>query len=115
MPRTMINAVLIEAQKIADVWAANPDFTLGNVKIGDFQEMVAELTAADALVEKVRVDLTAQLNDRDARLNAISDLITRAKSGIRAVYGPDSNQYEQAGGTRRSERKPRTHKLQPTP
>jgi hypothetical protein len=31
-------------------------------------------------------------------------------NGIRGFFGPDSNQYEQAGGTRKSERKPPTRK-----
>jgi len=37
-------------------------------------------------------------------------LVTRARSGIRSVFGPDSTQYEQAGGTRTSERKTPTRK-----
>ncbi len=32
-------------------------------------------------------------------------LITRAHSGIRAPFGPNSSQYEEAGGVRKSERK----------
>jgi hypothetical protein len=35
----------------------------------------------------------------------LGEWVTRARSGFRAVYGPDSTQYEQAGGTRSSERK----------
>jgi hypothetical protein len=33
------------------------------------------------------------------------ELTTRALSGIRGYFGPDSDEYEQAGGTRTSERK----------
>jgi integrase len=39
------------------------------------------------------------------KLAAISSVTTRARNGFRAIFGPDSSQYEQAGGTRASERK----------
>jgi len=32
-------------------------------------------------------------------------IIESAHSGIRAQFGPDSSQYEEAGGVRKSERK----------
>ena len=35
----------------------------------------------------------------------INVTVTRIRSAMRGVFGPDSTQYEQAGGTRRSERK----------
>ena len=40
-----------------------------------------------------------------------SQLTTRARSGIRGFFGPDSDEYEQAGGTRTSERKKPTRKV----
>ncbi|MBD0369930.1 MAG: hypothetical protein ICV60_03685 [Pyrinomonadaceae bacterium] len=40
----------------------------------------------------------------------MASINTRALSGYRAIYGPNSSQYEQAGGTRSSERKRPTKK-----
>jgi hypothetical protein len=56
------------------------------------------------------------LNDRfhpNAKRDStpLSDLISRARSGFRAAFGPDSTQYQQAGGTRRSKRKPAKRKV----
>ena len=48
---------------------------------------------------------TVPVNQRDDQAYNLNQLVTRARSGFRAVYGPDSSQYEQAGGTRSSERK----------
>ena len=50
-------------------------------------------------------ELTGLINDRDSQGVGLNELVTRVRSGFRAVYGPDSTQYEQAGGTRLSERK----------
>ena len=53
-------------------------------------------------------------NKRDALASELSELVTRTKSGFRAIYGPDSTQYEQAGGTRKSERAKPTRKPKAT-
>jgi len=59
--------------------------------------------------------LTALTNDLNVQVNELAGITTRARSGFRAVYGPDSTQYEQAGGTRASERKrPSKKKTPPT-
>jgi hypothetical protein len=37
--------------------------------------------------------------------------VKRARAGVKANFGDNSSQYEMVGGTRLSERKPRTRKL----
>jgi hypothetical protein len=66
---------------------------------------------------KVRLDAyNALLSQTDDALNTleaaektVTDLSSRLLSGVKTKYGADSSQYEQAGGTRRSEIK-RAHK-----
>lgn len=56
----------------------------------------------------------AALDDKQNRLNTreqgLDDWNGRILSAVRAQYGPDSSEYEQVGGTRRSERKKPTRK-----
>jgi hypothetical protein len=52
-----------------------------------------------------KLELTALINEREAQASTVQELIVRARSGFKSVYGPDSTQYEQAGGTRKSDRK----------
>jgi hypothetical protein len=110
-----ISSVIAEGAKIVDVWTANPTFTLGQVTLDVFKAQMAELQAAAATVESKRTELTGLMNARDAKSGNISELVSRARSGIRAAFGPDSTEYEQAGGTRRSERKPAKRKTNGTP
>jgi hypothetical protein len=110
-----IGSVIAEGAKIVDVWTANPTFTLGPVTLELFKAQMAELQAAAASVESKRTELTGHINTRDAKSASVSELVTRARSGIRAAFGPDSTEYEQAGGTRRSERKSAKRKVIPTP
>ena len=110
MATTGVNEVLKDAQKIVTVWTENPTFSMGEVTALSLKADMAELTADDEAVEGQRQKLTALLNKRDAQSAALNELVTRARSGIRSVFGPDSTQYEQAGGTRKSERKPPVRK-----
>ena len=69
------------------------DFT---TKLDNYNQMVA---AVDELQNQIDAD-EANLRELNARMLAAS----------KAHYGPDSNQYEQAGGKRIRDRKPRPRK-----
>lgn len=114
MPTRSTNDVLTDANRIVDTWNANTDFTLGSITLAKFTEARDALAAADAEVESKRTELAALLNARDERHAVMQDLVTRMRAGFKAVYGPDSTQYEQAGGTRRSERASNSRKVKPS-
>ncbi len=48
-------------------------------------------------------DLDEQLNGLEAGEKTLADLSERMLSGVGSKFGKDSSQYEQAGGTRKSE------------
>jgi hypothetical protein len=102
--------VLSEADKIVDTWTANPDFKLGTVTLDSFTTERNGLVSADAAVETMRTELAALINTRDAKQVSVGELASRARAGFRAYYGPDSTQYEQAGGKRKSERSSGLHR-----
>jgi hypothetical protein len=105
MQRPKWVGVLADAGQILNVWTANPDFKLGDMTLAKFKTATEELQEADNAVEAKRTELTGLINARDTQAAELGEWVTRARSGFRAVYGPDSTQYEQAGGTRSSERK----------
>ena len=105
MPHKPVDNILSEAEQIARVWTENPTFAMSDLNLAQFQTMIADLRARRSQTEDIRTQLTAAVNDTNSQALAVSDVITRARSGFRTFFGPDSTQYEQAGGTRRSERK----------
>lgn len=107
--------VLANSAQIATVWGDNQDFKLGALTLTDFQEVSDELRNLHQTVEAKRTELIGLISTRDDKANAVNDLVTRARSGFRATYGADSIQYEQAGGTRQSERKRPARKAKATP
>ena len=112
-----VDAVVADGQQIARVWSDNPSFALNGVTLAQFQTMLSELETSQRVTEDLRTQLTEAVNETNGRSAAVTEINTRARAGIRGFFGPDSTQYEQAGGTRRSERKPRARKppAGPTP
>ena len=105
MTKKAVENLLGDAEQIVRVWSENPTFSMGNLTLPQFQAMVTDLRSQRSSVEDLRTQLTAAVNGSNEKALAVSDAVTRARSGFRAFFGPDSTQYEQAGGTRRSERK----------
>jgi hypothetical protein len=102
-----IDDILAEAERLLRVWAANPDFALAGVTQVSLQAMVDDLRAKRTQVETTRTQLTKQVNEANDSADAVNAIVTRARTAGRGYFGPDSSQYEQLGGTRESEKKPR--------
>jgi len=83
-----------------------PDFKIGDVRLRDFSTLHDEVRELIDAYLKKRMELKNLKHERDAKVRDLSDLITRARSGIYSQFGGDSIEYAQAGGTRSSDRKP---------
>lgn len=107
MPRgKSFEATLAEGEQIMRVWEANQTFVMGEITRASYRALLDNYIAKRAEVDDKRSELARavdELNDLAGQVNAG---VVRARSGIRAFFGPDSAQYEQAGGIRQSERKP---------
>jgi hypothetical protein len=100
-----IDAILAEGEQIVRVWEANPTFTLGEITLPKLKEMLEDLRTSRKLTDETRTLLTRLINETNGKAKGITAVVTRALSGFRAQFGPNSSQYEQAGGTRSDERK----------
>lgn len=91
-----------------------PDLGVGltiaafDASIGDTQTKLEEYNQALASVDE-------KSNDLVAAEKALTDMHERMLAGVGAKFGKDSTQYEQAGGVRKSERKPRPRKPKTPP
>ena len=102
-----------QANQLLRVWAENPKLALGDLTDKQFEDMVKAFTAARTEVDDLRNQLTRAINDLNAKAAEILAITIRARSVARGQFGPNSTQYEQLGGTRTSDRKPRTKKKPP--
>jgi hypothetical protein len=99
------DSVLTDSEQIARVWTENPTFAMNDITLAKLQTKITDARQKRDQIETLRTQLTALSNELTQQTNELAGINTRARSGFRAFFGPDSTQYEQAGGTRSSERK----------
>ncbi|MGC1379131.1 MAG: hypothetical protein WA821_23075 [Anaerolineales bacterium] len=105
---------LKQANDIALAWKAiNPAFKVGEMTFADFENAIAQADASRNRISSLKAQLIDEYNRSDALRADLWDKVKRARAGVKGAYGDDSSQYEMVGGTRRSERKPRTRKPKP--
>lgn len=100
-----LDEVIDDAQKIVRMWEANSTFSLGEVTLASLKTQLTALIDSRAQTDEARASVTRLVNATNDKALAISAITTRALSGVRAIFGPDSPQYDEAGGTRSSQRK----------
>jgi hypothetical protein len=105
-----IDSVIADAERIAQVWTENPTFSMGNLTLENFKAEVTKLRTLRQSRDETRVKLSKEVDDTNDQMKFLDSLNTRGRSGMKATFGPDSAQYGQVGGTRQSERKPRSSK-----
>lgn len=111
MPRgKSLDDVLGHAEMLDRVWEANPSFTLGDLTHEKFKAELEALRESRAQLEETKRQVTNLSNTVKGRSTALLSLNSRVLSGLRAVFGPNSTQYEEGGGTRTDERKTPTKK-----
>ena len=116
--KVSVDKALTDASGIEKVWKSNADLKLGKgdetVKLADYQAGVKSVTDLNKQIEDLRHTLDGLLDNRDDAASLLAGYNTRALSAIRGIFGPDSSEYDQAGGTRTSERKTPTRKVKTT-
>lgn len=108
MSRRKRTSTVLEAahQRLAGLNSITPtpDFGPG-LRLADYGTQISEFSGTlDRYNQMVAAldDLQNQLDGAEAKLNETNK---RMLSAAEAHYGPDSSEYEQAGGTRLSDRK----------
>ena len=108
MARTKRTSSVLETarQRLAGLKAINPppDFGPALTLVGYEADIDGLIEKLDNYNEKLSTIDELQ-NDLEAAEVDLREKNVRILSAAEAHYGPDSTQYEQAGGTRRSERK----------
>jgi hypothetical protein len=87
------------------VWKANPTLKAGDETLEQYTAQVEELETLDKKITEDELNLNTARNSRDDNARSINSINSRFLSLVRGSFGPDSSEYEQAGGTRASERK----------
>jgi hypothetical protein len=93
----------------------DPALKLGNLSLAEMEATWERCEALTREIGSLETQLTDLRNQRDEAYGIGWSYITRMRAGIKGIYGDDSSEYEMAGGTRRSERKPRSRRAKVKP
>lgn len=110
-----VDSVIADAERLAQVWAENPKFSMGDVLLPAVKDEITRLRQLKQLRDQMRVDLSKVVDDTNDQMKLVDDLANRGRSTMKGIFGSDSPQYAQVGGTRKSERKPKSSKKPKTP
>ena len=108
MARAKRKSTVLETarQRLAGLKAITPTPDLGpNLKLSDYEQEISDFSAKIDNYNGMLSTLDSLQNEIDADERSLRTRNARMLSAAEAHYGPDSSQYEQAGGTRQSERK----------
>ena len=97
--------IIADAQKVVGVCKANVDFKLKDFTTESVEKDCSDLDKLVLLIATKEQEITPLRNQRDTLAARLKDFAVRGRSGLKGYFGADSTQYEQAGGTRTSERK----------
>lgn len=101
--------------RASNLEAIDPNLDLGGgLTLTKFKQLIADGRAKLNAYNQTLTLADQQGNDVGAAERAAKDYSTRMLAGIGATRGTDSNEYEMAGGTRKSERKRATSKKKPS-
>ena len=110
-----VDSVVADAERLAQVWGENTKFSLGDLTLDGLKAEITKLRNLKQSRDETRINLSKLIDDTNDQVKLLEDYTSRGRSGMKAIFGPDSAQYAQVGGTRKSERKPRTKKPIKTP
>ena len=111
MAKNYPSDVLQQAQVVLQGWnQIGTTVTFGTLALTAYTAEVTAASTIEAEIIRLEAQLTDKRNQRDAANTALWDKVKRVRNGVKANYGDDSSQVEMVGGTRTSERKPRTRK-----
>lgn len=75
----------------------------GELTLAAYEAKIAEVKQALSVYNTQLSELDGYLNAFQAKERELRELSTRMLAAVRIIYGRDSSEYEQAGGTRTSE------------
>src|SRR5688572_15286857 len=104
---------LKQAKSILRAWKRiDPALKIGTLTLESITADAAMVEELQAKIAHLQVELLNIRIQRDEATIGLWNQVKRTRAGFKGIYGDDSTEYKQAGGTRKSERKkPRRRSL----
>lgn len=106
MTKIANSATMLANHRLAGLKSIEPDLDLGNGLTNQiYQTAISETEAMVENYNSHKASLGELRNQLAEKQKALNDLSERMLIGVGAKFGKNSNQYQKAGGTKKSLRK----------
>jgi uncharacterized protein YukE len=96
----------VAVTRLSAIKSIDPKLDLGNgINVEVYERNINELRDRINTYNTLLSQIDAQLNEIQALDKELRDYSDRMLTGVASKYGKNSNEYEQAGGKKKSERK----------
>ena len=103
-----------QAEQIIEAWKnIGNEQELGGLTLKDLKDSLEKFQRTEIAIKNTQDRLTSLRNARMADRHALWELVKRARMVVKGQFGDDSDEYERFGGTRLSEKKPRSRTTPP--
>lgn len=93
-------------KRLSGLESISPALDLGNgLTVPNYSAAIVSAVSKLDSYNTLLSTVDAALNDVQAQEKILRELSERMREAVGSVYGHDSNEYEKAGGVRKSERK----------
>lgn len=94
----------VAKKRLAGIKSINENLDLGNgLSVASYSQKVGEVQSEIDTYNQFLSLLDRMLNNITVKEKSLRDMNERMLEAVGSVYGHDSNEYEMAGGTRKSE------------
>ena len=109
-------AIELALKRLAGIESISPTLDLGNgLTVPNYNAAVERAAGRLDSYNTLLSSCDAALNDVKAEEKSLRELSERMREAVGSVYGHNSNEYEKAGGVRKSVRKRPVRKPKKTP
>lgn len=99
--------LLEQATNIQNAWTRiDEKLIIGGLTVATLANSIKDLHLVESNLVNLEYQLIAMRKERDDLQQYTWNQVKRVRSTIKGIYGDDSIQYQMAGGTRLSDRKP---------
>ena len=95
-----------QGRAVLEAWKEiDPELSLGGMTLADLEASMDRVSETYARLDSLDAQITELRNQRDAAGEDLWDRVKRVRTGVKAVFGDNSSEYEVIGGTRMGDRK----------
>jgi hypothetical protein len=100
-----VEEVVADAETGLAIWKSNTDMKTKDLTLAGYEKAKEAFEAAQSRFKELEREFQGVTTERNVLGEELNGMNVRVRATIKGYFGPDSPEYEKAGGTRTSDRR----------